>query len=445
MNVRSGLRLWAIGLVIFAAAGLVGLALLRRDQGPATLGFSARAVPGESREISWPAETIVLEVDEVLAGGPAANTGLQIGDRLLSINGARVDDECALSAQLETLTIGHKTTISFERRGETETIEVEPVAKQQLFAQLCTAGDPRACREQASLVELQEGARLLEGACEKGDPIACRKLGDRLSEGASADPERARTLYDRACDEGDAAGCTRIGFLYSTGSPSAGVVRDDVRATLLFEAACRAGDAAGCYNVGLMYANTRGTVRNDARALLGYVRACAGGFATACTNLGYLYENGLGLIASRTRAAKLYERACQGFACQPADPIGCTNLGIYAREGWGGVPRDLARAAELFARACAADQASGCTNLGRLEEDGQGIARDVAAAVEHYRRGCTLGSAGGCRNLAGAITEGLAPAQEADEVEQLLGRACELGDADACGPAAATRSSAPQP
>ena len=431
MHQRVRVPAWVVGLTFLGAAGIVALSLKEREAGPATLASSFRAVPGESRELGWPSESIALEVNEVLAGGPSATAGLQSGDRLVSIDGGAITSECALTPSLDRLTIGHKVEVVIERRGGRKTLEIEPAAASGLFETLCTAGDPRACRERAKSLARIEGDPLLEGACSKGDGVACRHLGDRLSEGATADLGRARRLYGNACDEGDAAGCTRLGFLYSVGQ---GVERDDTKATNLFDIACRAGDAAGCYNVGLMYANVRGTVRNDARALLGYVRGCALGFAQACTNLGYLYEHGHGLIASAERAAKLYERACQGFACQPADPISCTNLGVYARDGLGGVARDPSRAASLFTRACEASQASGCTNLGRLEEDGQGVVRNITAAAEHYRRGCELGSAGGCRNVAGTIREGLVPAADDGELSRLLARACELGDERSCRP-----------
>ena len=81
--------------------------------------------------------------------------------------------------------------------------------------------------------------------------------------------------------------------------------------------------------------------------------------------------------------------------CAPAE---CARrAGRYAtgRDG----PRDDARAARLYRRACDGGHPGGCSNLGYLYRTGRGVPRDEARALTLLRRGCQAGHAFGCRQL----------------------------------------------
>nr|MDQ3032567.1 sel1 repeat family protein [Myxococcota bacterium] len=79
-----------------------------------------------------------------------------------------------------------------------------------------------------------------------------------------------------------------------------------------------------------------------------------------CGNLGYMLAHGRGVAADVARAAELYQRACDG-----GDAMGCSNLGLAYAQGTG-VPLDLARAMDLLRRACEAGRATACQNLEAL-------------------------------------------------------------------------------
>jgi hypothetical protein len=62
-----------------------------------------------------------------------------------------------------------------------------------------------------------------------------------------------------------------------------------------------------------------------------------------------------------------------------------------------GVPRDPARAAHEFDKACAGGEASACSNVGLMYRNGDGVTRDDARAVAYLEQACTLGMASACR------------------------------------------------
>jgi TPR repeat protein len=61
-----------------------------------------------------------------------------------------------------------------------------------------------------------------------------------------------------------------------------------------------------------------------------------------------------------------------------------------------GVPTDHGRAISLYRKACDGNDATGCTNLGAMYEDGLGITADLKQAHHYYAVGCNLGSSRGC-------------------------------------------------
>ena len=64
-----------------------------------------------------------------------------------------------------------------------------------------------------------------------------------------------------------------------------------------------------------------------------------------------------------------------------------------------GVVADLAKAAEMYERACSAGNALGCSNLGALYARGRGVERNVEQAQRLFLLACDNGSAAGCNNV----------------------------------------------
>lgn len=112
---------------------------------------------------------------------------------------------------------------------------------------------------------------------------------------------------------------------------------------------------------------------------------CNAGDPDACLNLQTLEDN-----------AALAEVCAKGF------PNGCYNLGVRYRVGDGPLKVDLARAAELFEKACQLGHAYGCNDLGTLYLKGTGVPQSKTRAAGYFRKALAIdpGHADARKNLA---------------------------------------------
>jgi len=366
------------------------------DAGPATLGAVFQN-PAAVREDG----AVILEIEE---SGPLARAGFRPGDLLLSVNGKRVNGACALDREMNLRIPGDKVELAVRRGTEVLEEKVVVVNAPNLFQKACDLGRASSCFQLGALhvlgrgVEesLQKGMELFARACQGGSAAACAELAGRYADGVVLNVDEAHilNLAKRACDADNAVGCTHLAFFYATGRS---VPEDDDRALTLYEKACDGGDAAGCYNVGLHYEKGRGTRSDLTRALDSYTRACNLGNAMGCTNFGYLLEQ------QRIRPDDIvlaYRTACDGTICGDMDPLGCFNLGVLYRDGYG-VEQNKAEAAQLFQRSCDRGNAFGCANLADLYAAGDGVTQDDKEANELYQRACEGGHEGACAYLRG--------------------------------------------
>ena len=72
-------------------------------------------------DVQSPAGVIVLSV---VAGGPAAQAGVQVGDIITAINGKPVTDSATLSQQLANMAPGSEATLTVNRNGQSMSIKV---------------------------------------------------------------------------------------------------------------------------------------------------------------------------------------------------------------------------------------------------------------------------------------------------------------------------------
>ena len=96
------------------------------------------------------------------------------------------------------------------------------------------------------------------------------------------------------------------------------------------------------------------------------------------------------------------------------------------------IAMDLAKAAELYQKACDANNASGCSYLGYAYSEGRGVAVDKAHALELVKKGCDGGSPRGCNNIAFAYEKGTMVAKDLKRAEELYQGACDKKDGLAC-------------
>ncbi|HET8645450.1 MAG TPA: tetratricopeptide repeat protein, partial [Vicinamibacteria bacterium] len=136
-----------------------------------------------------------------------------------------------------------------------------------------------------------------------------------------------------------------------------------------------------------------------------FERACAAGAAGGCSLAARVLE-GASTVDEQVvrqvprdmaRAASLYAKGCDLGAM--AD---CVRLGELYEEGHG-VPKDLKRTAALYQKACDSGDAAlpmtVCSRLALLYESGSGVRRDLARAAALYKQGCQQGIALDCEAL----------------------------------------------
>ncbi len=117
--------------------------------------------------------------------------------------------------------------------------------------------------------------------------------------------------------------------------------------------------------------------------------------------------------------------------CGSGDQAACVESGVKYKEEGGAAK--LARALEIFDRACTAGDARGCNELGRLYYNGTGIKRDQARAMPLFAKSCDGGRAGGCRNLAVGYLFGQGGLEiNGARARALVEKACELREGSAC-------------
>jgi serine/threonine-protein kinase len=156
----------------------------------------------------------------------------------------------------------------------------------------------------------------------------------------------------------------------------------------------------------------------------GKTEPCDSGDVAGCLALARSAEAAKDLA----RAADLYRKACDA-----GGGAACTAIGVLFNRGSDGL-RDVAQAAVYYERGCTLGDMAGCTNLGTLYQFGSVGFRDPAKAAGLYERACTGGQIDGCANLGLLLldTPG-ATSQERARARQLLTTACAGGVERACG------------
>jgi uncharacterized protein len=123
--------------------------------------------------------------------------------------------------------------------------------------------------------------------------------------------------------------------------------------------------------------------------------------------------------------------------CDAGQGHECVLLGI-AYQGGKTVEKDLARAADLFERACELKEGAGCWYLGSAIAQALGRAKDEKAALAAYEKGCALDNINACYDVGVAHREGRGTAPDRARAKQAFGKACTLStkpDGLGCAPA----------
>jgi TPR repeat protein len=215
-----------------------------------------------------------------------------------------------------------------------------------------------------------------------------------------------------------------------------------------FAAGCAGGSGADCFVEGYEWQRRARQTGSGERepsvaalreaALAAFERGCALDDARSCAWLATELEDAIGAERDVVRAAALYEKACA-----LRDALGCHRAAEMYESGRkarpqtlppppavtraADLPRDVARAVGLYARACDLGDADACFIAARLLAAGDGVEPDRGRAFALFARLCEDGMALACSRAAD-----LEPARRSE----YLRRACVLGGASECSRAA---------
>lgn len=236
--------------------------------------------------------------------------------------------------------------------------------------------------------------RLFQDGCELGDEESCVSIGDMYEKGVGAaqDLQKALTLYRESCNRGGGRACFRVAYMLNDTTPAvAGVAKNQAESDRLALVSCDYGYGQGCNLVGL----AADRAHDPKAARIYYTRSCETGFAFACVQLGVVVLRGdADSPANPARASVLFERGCDA-----GEGLGCHNLAVAY---FYGTTRDPVRATALFARGCETTYgwADSCIEAAEAHLDGRGVPRDAARGAAFFKRACELGSTKQCASVA---------------------------------------------
>ncbi len=159
------------------------------------------------------------------------------------------------------------------------------------------------------------------------------------------------------------------------------------------ELKCVGGDASTCDQVAANYRSGHGVTTDRQRAAFFYATACQMKMADACNHLGDMYSMDM---SEKEKARAAYSRAVVLYQseCDNGTPASCVFMGnIYNYSGSG--IKDLEKVRISYQHACDL-QGTWCDDVAHLYENGEGVPKDPARAHELYQRACRAGSTSYC-------------------------------------------------
>jgi len=170
------------------------------------------------------------------------------------------------------------------------------------------------------------------------------------------------------------------------------------KAVEFYTKAAEQGNAAAQAELGFCYQYGRGVPRSETRAAEFYAEAADQDNAMAQRSLAYLHKLGSGVSKSSSKSFELYTKAAE-----LGDGLAQVMLANLYLHGSRGVPKDEARAAELYAMVARQDgilQGSAQRNIANLYATGRGVPKNEAKAIDLYAKAGENGDEGAYYKLA---------------------------------------------
>lgn len=186
---------------------------------------------------------------------------------------------------------------------------------------------------------------------------------------------------------GDAQAHLELARRYRSGD---GVPMDRERALRHFEQAAARGSAQAAHELARHFHGLTGAQVDQARAL-GYLQQAADkGHSQAQTELAFVYFNGNEHVAKDLPLAFRWFGKAAASGSVTAECM----LGDFYKHGWGGAPKDPARAVKWYQLTAVKDAA--CASKSQYElyasyESGQGVKKNLATATDWLVRSAEAG------------------------------------------------------
>jgi TPR repeat protein len=295
--------------------------------------------------------------------------------------------------------------------------EPEPAADPEL-KQRCAAGELEACAGALQrLIAVREVPRVkaklpaLVTGCEQGKAADCSAAAQAYAfpDPAVQDLERAVRLARKACDQGASVGCLMLGVAYLEGR---GVKADPAEAARLMKASCEEQRWNACWILGIQHWRGAGVARDAKLARSYFERACSQKLLIACVDLRRLAarerdEASLGPkgdIGADLDPAAVYPLPFQGELeyCRRNDLDACAQVAWHFLSG--DAAAQAAPEAEvavlLLEATCTHGSAYDCLDMAQRFEEGKGpVPRDAARAAAFYRKACEGGATKACEHV----------------------------------------------
>ncbi len=173
---------------------------------------------------------------------------------------------------------------------------------------------------------------------------------------------------------------------------------------------------------------------------------CLSGGANACGQLADKYRSGTGVDRDVARAVELYKKACRGD-----DRGACFTMAGLHRRGES-VPQNVPLAVEMYGQLCKSGEVISCYTLAGMYKKGTEITQDYKKAAEYYELACPGPYLPACYELGRLYETGLGVQQSArlaadyytkscrnfekcdawDKIELLYHQSCQTGDTESC-------------
>jgi TPR repeat protein len=141
-----------------------------------------------------------------------------------------------------------------------------------------------------------------------------------------------------------------------------------------------------------------------------------------------MLRDGRGVSPDLARAESLLDKACKANVA-----FACTNVGdLDARLAKKDGAARWKQAIAHYKSGCDSCDAIACRQIGILYLDGKGLPKSTSAAAVWLERACLPDDAVACRLLGVMVAEGMGVPRDVERGKQLLGRACDAKHDEAC-------------